>query len=284
MTEFARFIIYGSLLVAGCEWSKHRSVPPDFAAVSAAESSAPVAEVSEPETSRFEIRRVPILDAPQRFGGTVSDELLDHLETRIRALGWSADEVWFVYVRGTSRRSVTKYYVEVYRHPDRHDGRLHHGEFIRLRTIEDEEFIAALSRRVDRLDELPHMPQPYCWVRPARQLPLVRPHFVDLSLLPFVPPDGFSNEQIVAMVDLLRSAPENSLPPGHIPGAGQDRVRADSPIWRVGGSPEEPMVWLLERDRRRKSGQLVRLRWESESYWVVGIGRYGASTGFPVMW
>ncbi|MEM1027802.1 MAG: hypothetical protein AAGJ38_06935 [Planctomycetota bacterium] len=237
--------------------------------------------------TEFTIKEAQIIDSPNRYGGSASDETLQLLEQRIRDYGLSDDDVWFIYLRVSSKYEVEGYYAEIYKLPEQIDGRLYGGEFVVLRTEAIDKEMAELMARFE--EPIPSPVHPYIWIKP--NTPATLPGSSDsigLNTLPIQPLTDFPRDRLVALVDLIRTAPqvpdtiqviENGDSSFDLVTPGE-KVKPNRPIWQIEGTPDEPIIYLLDSDRRRKRGQLVTVVWIGDRYEVEGIGLYGTQTNF----
>ncbi|MEM9418488.1 MAG: hypothetical protein AAGA25_05450 [Planctomycetota bacterium] len=237
--------------------------------------------------TEFSIEHARIIDSPNRYGGSASDETLQLLEQRIRDYGLTDDDVWFIYLRASSKYDFTRYYAEVYRLPQQIEGRLYSGEFVVLRTEAVDEEMAEI---MDKFEEpVPSPVHPYMWVQPETSATVSDGlESIGLNTLPITPVTHLPQDRLISLIELIRTPPQ--MPDTFLPTVDPDpafkivmpgkKVKSNRPIWQIEGTPDEPEVYLLNSDRRRKRGQLVYLAWTGDRYKVKGIGLYGTQTGW----
>lgn len=230
-----------------------------------------------------------MIDSPGRYGSSLSPDTLNELEERINEYGLSNSEIWFIYLRGSHKFDNSRYYAEVYLHPQNDRGRLLHGDFIVFRTQANEKE----SERISRVFEVAYSPQeaqPYLWVRPKSVPSGNLPYPVSLATLPIEPPTGLTNTQVVRLIDFIRSGPRlpdrlhkqrfdeeviNYIDRGR-------QIDTDQTIWQIEAKANEFEVRMLKSDRRRKRGQLLYIGQKNDEYVLEAIGEYGASTNFAM--
>lgn len=235
----------------------------------------------------FDIDHVKMLDSPNRFGGTISTETLDEFEQRIRKMGLRNEDVWFIYVRATSKFNASKYYAEIYLTPTNSGGRLYRGDQIALRSLKVEKRWAELASKFEEFVKPPTRSE-YIWVMPANLNQTSAPYPVSLETLPIKPPEGFSESRMIKLVDFVRARPKmpDVIETFQLEKEAYDftlngtQIDPNRPIWQIEGGPDEPNIYLLDSDRRRKRGQLLNAKWIDGRYEVTSIGIYGASTGW----
>lgn len=234
--------------------------------------------------AKFSINNTRVIDSPNRYGGSASEETLKQIEQRIQDYGLHADDVWFIYLRATNDFDHGVYYSEIYLLPRQLEGRLYEGEFIVFRTEALDEKWAQLSEQLGEsgLNQV----HPYVWVKPQASASLADGlESISLNSLPTEPAQDFPPEKIIQIVDFLRTAPRvpGTLKDGdeyqfiHVP---EQKIKPDLPIWKLEGTPENPEILILESDRRRKRVYTAKLLWTNDRYELESVGLLGISTGW----
>ncbi len=247
------------------------AMPGAIHAASQPAEQAPTA-AHEPATTQPAVVEIPVIYSPRLSPEKLTQANLESLVAEARSLAPPGSSIWFLHVlfsRGDDSR------VNVFYTPDQTSGRLQRGKCVLVgpeitRTSETVRRIIARfpasqrgqfdQRLVDYYRVLTTDAKEACPRSPSED-----------STFPFIAPKGFTDDEIIRIVDFVRTNPIQKFPPNTLPqveiffGAGRPivRITRENKVIKVfNGSQEGPLSG---------SGQVLECAPDGDSFKLIRI-------------
>jgi hypothetical protein len=227
---------------------------------------------------------VPIVYGPRHHlppgDPPLSAEQLQTILQRAQARCPEGQRVWFIHALANwdmgERREAS---VEVFFTPETQTARLRKGRFIRYvdRSPELMAAVEALLREWDGGTTAPRAPEPLpeYWQVSRPDHPFTgQPGLPRGSLIPFPAPEGFTEDEVIEIVDFVRSKPRQRQERGTIAVPGS--LDTSLPIHRMLRDGDIIEVWTgVQEDMLAGAGEILRCRKKADGgFEVISIGRW----------